>query len=492
MADTALSRSKVMAADSSLPPALRWACLAFVVNVGINAIEIVANPSAFSHVGVFVGTVVDLLIALSIWRYANAREPARRLAIVRVVLGLLYFGGAALMGGNRVGALIQLTLSSSMLLLLVSDASRARALVGLVLNVLVQAVRLVVVMGAFLGYALLAPWIEGAKYEPATAEVRGRAFDYRLRLLPGWQSMKPGEVDAVAPGVDRIVARLVRDVQLLVVPSRIRWDQRFDARAAIDAVPSQARAALDEYVELGRGTLPPPLSTPYIEYRGRPKQHPASPANQGALSPAIATIVTFVRGSMGDYYTLHAVRAAHARTEVRDECIAALEGFRVERTPLDELPASLREVLESVDGAGLRGRAVPYRIRVERGWFSRKQSVMEEGQDRALIVPFEDVVLSTSVLRVGNAIDASATARQAVNRMGVTGTPQFEALTMPDGMFGAMLRYRANVGGDPRVGVVAVFVRERDSVLALGSAPASVEAQRLPEIERMLRSFAFE
>jgi hypothetical protein len=63
---------------------------------------------------------------------------------------------------------------------------------------------------------------------------------------------------------------------------------------------------------------------------------------------------------------------------------------------------------------------------------------------------------------------------------------------MPDGMFGAMLRYRANVGGDPRVGVVAVFVRERDSVLALGSAPASVEAQRLPEIERMLRSFAFE
>lgn len=492
MSEAERSSSGATEGEPSLTAALRWACIALVVNGAINAVELVANPTAFSQVGALGGTVVDLLIALSIWRRASARESARRFAIVRVLIGLLYFGGTAFMGGNRVGALIQLALSSSMLLLLVGEASHGRAIAGLALNALVQALRLVVVVGVFRGYTLLAPWMEGAKYEPASAEVRGRTFDYRLRLPPGWQSMKPWEVDAVAPGVDRLVARLVRDAQVLVVPSRVRWNQRFDARAAIDAVPGNSREALDEYVELSRGTLPPPLSTPYIEYRGRPKQSAIGAANQGPVAPTIATIVTFVRGSMGDYYALHAVRPANAPPEVREECIAVLEGFRVERAPLTELPASLRGTLEAVDPAGLRGRTVGYRVRVERGWFSRGQSVMEEGQDRSLIVPFEDVVLSTSVLRAGNAIDASATARQAVSRMGVTGTPQYEELAMPDGMPGAMLRYRANVGSDARVGVVAVFVRERDSVLALASAPASVEAQRLPEIERTLRSFVFE
>lgn len=472
--------------------ALRWACVALVLNGAINAVELVANPTAFSQAGAIGGTVVDVLIALSIWRRSHSRESARRFAIVRVVLGLLYFGGSAYMGGNRVGALVQLALSTSLLLLLVGDAGRVRSLVGLVLNALVQALRAVVVVGVFRGYLLLAPWIEGSKYEPATAEVRGRTFDYRLRLPPGWQSMKPAEVDANAPGVDRIVTRLVRDVQVLVVPSRVRWNQRFDAQAAIDAVPQNARGALDEYALISRGTLPAPLSTPYIEYRGRPKQSAIGATNQGAIAPSIATIVTFVRGARGDYYALHAVRPANANASARAECIAALEGFRVERPAITEVPSELASTLEAVDPAGLRGRTAGYRMRVERGWFSRTTSAMEEGQDRALIVPYEDVVLGTSVLRAGNAIDAAGTARQAVTRMGTTGTPQFEELTMQDGMPGVMLRFRANVSGDQRVGVVALFVRERDSVLAVASAPATTEAERLPEIERMLRSFVFE
>ncbi len=468
---------------AGLATALRLACVALALNAAVNAVELVANPTAFSKEFVLSAAAMDLALALALWTRPRWREPVRRFVIVRVLFGLLVFGATVFFKGDRIGAAMQATLSGSLLLLLVGEASRARARAGVALNALVQLARVVIVLGALRGYSLLGPITEGAKYEPATAEVRGRTYDYRLRLPAGWRVMKPAETDAMGLGADRVAARLVRDVQLSVIPSRIRWNQRFDAQPALDSVVNNARDGMDGFALVQRGTLGAPLRSPFVEYRGTPRADGA---------PAVTALVTVVRGAEGAVYTLLAIRRANAPAPVRDEALAAMQGFEPRREPLVARSPALAESLEAAPADGLCGRRTGYRLRVEPGWFVRKESAREEGQDQALIVPFEDVMLSTSVLRAGNSIDAAGTARQAVSRMGATSTPQFEPLAMRENMPGAMLRYRANVGGDQRVGVVAVFVRDSGSVLALASVPASLEAARMPEVERMLGSFAFE
>lgn len=474
-----------------VPVALKLGCGALVLNAALNAAEVRVNPSAFPLGIVLFGAAIDALLAALV-AFSKWREPVRRLVIVRLIAGLLLIGGQQWSAGNRIGATMQLLLSVSTLLLFVSDAARTRYLGATAVNAVVQLARVVIVLGALRGYALLGPWTEGARYEPHVATVRGRAYPYQWTLPARWQPMKADAVDALRIEADRLVANLVRDVQVAVIGNRIRWNQRFEPQAHIDALVNNARSGWEDFSIVQRGTLPAPLRTPFVEYRGRPRSADGLTASGASSAPELTVIATVVQDSTGGNYTLLAMRRANAPAAAREECVAAIEGFSVDHQPLRTLPDALRGPLEPIADGALRGSAVPYRMRIEPGWFAKSASAMEQGQDRSVVVPFEDAVIATSVLRVGNAIDAAGTARQAVTRLGTTGTPEFEDVALPDTMPGRMVRFRANVSGDRRVGYAAVFVRERDSVLVVASVPVAVEAQRLPEAERMLRSFVFE
>jgi hypothetical protein len=82
--------------------------------------------------GNFVGPVVSAIIGVNLWR---GKDQWQRYTVWWAVIGLVLFGGSALVEGDLVGLIAQLAFSGSLILLLAGTSSRGRMIASIVVYV---------------------------------------------------------------------------------------------------------------------------------------------------------------------------------------------------------------------------------------------------------------------------------------------------------------------------------------------------------------------
>jgi hypothetical protein len=118
-------------ADPALKVPLRIGAGMLFVNAVLNAIFLIillvsGDPSELSG-GDIVGPVVNLVIGINLWQ---VKEQWQRYTMWWAVLGLVIFGGGALVSGDYFTLIIQLGFSGSLILLLAGKPSKVRTTVA--------------------------------------------------------------------------------------------------------------------------------------------------------------------------------------------------------------------------------------------------------------------------------------------------------------------------------------------------------------------------
>lgn len=80
----------------------------------------------------FIGPIVSAIIGVNLWR---GKEQWQRYTLWWAILGLVLFGGAALVASDYVGLIAQLGFSGSLILMLVGVPSRGRVIASIVVYV---------------------------------------------------------------------------------------------------------------------------------------------------------------------------------------------------------------------------------------------------------------------------------------------------------------------------------------------------------------------
>lgn len=160
-------------------------------------------------------TMIDVLIGMSLLR-GSVRW--RGLAIVRVIGGMLLWGGAAIVRNDTISIVSVVVYCSAALLLLIGRPGRARFAVG------------VVGMSLYLGVTALA-LVETARFRfgasklAQASEVKGRVVPYRLRMPSSdWLLMSDEKTLALNATADRALIHRMGDAHALIFADRVPSD----------------------------------------------------------------------------------------------------------------------------------------------------------------------------------------------------------------------------------------------------------------------------
>ena len=175
----------------------------------------------------------------------------QKIAVYRVLLGALFFGGAAAIKEDWFQAGFQTLFSAALLGLLWGKAGRVRIVLSLAATALLVAVEGIGLYSLSTGRNPLTRVVLSMSDEidgSPVAEIRGERATWSLKLPPGhWFLRKSAAAAKDNPLVDRWMIDPARDMHVLVIAEPVSDEVKLDADGLIKAVLDNARAAASTF-----------------------------------------------------------------------------------------------------------------------------------------------------------------------------------------------------------------------------------------------------
>lgn len=223
--------------------ALRVAGALFLLNAatGLVTALMLAHKHAADQTftpAMIISMIVDVLVGISL---LGGSPRLRGLAILRTVLGSLFFGGVALSVGFVPLAIATAVMAVGFLLLLVGTARGARIAVGTLACLGFMAYDLHITNEARQGRN---PFSSVAYRDQTTkidGEIHGARFRYKLRApSPKWELLKPEFAEQNGVRADRAIVQPFLDAHIgvsgEVVPRNLRVDLDLYSRTVADLI----------------------------------------------------------------------------------------------------------------------------------------------------------------------------------------------------------------------------------------------------------------
>lgn len=228
-----------------VPLGARIAAIVMIANALAVFAERLVMPAPSGITGSPVSGVIDLWIGGSL---LAGKPKYLTWARLRVVLGLLFFGGIWLYRGDVTQAVIQAAFSIGLLLLLIGNPARVRIGAGVTLAGACFALEAVGLAAEATGVNPLAYVLQAGRYESTSLSVlRGERVPYEITLRPGWLLLKPDVMRRENPVLDRWISKPAQDVHVLVIAEEVPAGSTIDMDLFEKVFLDQAKAGAKSF-----------------------------------------------------------------------------------------------------------------------------------------------------------------------------------------------------------------------------------------------------
>jgi hypothetical protein len=201
--------------------------------------------------------IVDLVFGGGLLVAGNAR--LQKWALIRVVLGLLFFGAMFGAQHDTMSLALQAGFSAALLLLLVGDAGKARIGAGATLSAAYLLLATAGVVQTWTGSnpAAAALLTSRGEISPAAGRLKGDKFDYCLSVPEERWYLRAAQLAARDnPSSDRWLTRPDLDAHVMIMAESVEPSLRINQDKFEQAVIEEMKGRLTSFENLGREPLP--------------------------------------------------------------------------------------------------------------------------------------------------------------------------------------------------------------------------------------------